>query len=63
MAVYNGSQLQLYVNGASAVTPKQYSGGIGKSSAPFMVGSSSVGKGFNGAIDELVVYRSLTTNQ
>ena len=60
MAVYTGTELQIYINGVSAATPKAYTGNIGDSDATFKIGASSSPQGFDGALDELAIYRTLS---
>ncbi|MFT3743531.1 MAG: Ig-like domain repeat protein [Pyrinomonadaceae bacterium] len=53
---YNGSSVQLYVNGVAAGTPASGSGNITNDGVPFYIGGRGDGKFFNGLIDEVEVF-------
>jgi fibronectin type 3 domain-containing protein len=58
-AVYNGSAIQLYINGAAVGTATQQSGNLSNTSQTLYLGlDASTGYYFSGSLDEVRVYNS-----
>jgi hypothetical protein len=64
-AVYDGSDMKLYLDGASDATPVSYSSGIYNNMAPFTIGCrNGNAQFFDGQIDEVAVFsRALTADE
>ncbi len=64
VAFYNGSNLNLYLNGASDATAVTYSSGIFDSTAAFFIGKNTGGSFYNGSVDEVGIWhRALATGE
>ena len=57
-AVYNGSTIQLYVNGAAVGTPSSQTGNLASSTNALYLGQDTASHYFKGSLDEVRVYNS-----